>query len=145
LIAYDTNLLVYAHRSESPFHDRARRCVKASAEGAEAWALAWPCLHEFLGIVTNPKIFKTPTPIELALKQVGLWLASPSVITLSETVEGYWPLLEQLVKKGQVRGAKIHDARVAALALLHGADELLTADRDFSRFPELKTRNPLVD
>jgi hypothetical protein len=42
-----------------------------------------------------------------------------------------------------IQGGKIHDARVAALTLLHGVDELLSADRDFSRFPDLSCRNPL--
>lgn len=142
MIAFDTNLLVYAHRADSPFHPAAARLVREAAEGTGPWALPWPCLHEFLGIVTNPKIFKTPTPVAAALNQVRLWLASPVAVTLAET-EGYWPVLERLVARGKIQGAKIHDARVAALALFHGVDELLSADRDFSRFPELKTRNPL--
>lgn len=144
MIAFDTNLLVYAHRAESPFHAVARSLVRAAAEGVDPWALPWPCLHEFLGIVTNPKIFKTPTPVEAALAQVKLWLASPKAVTLAEAPEGYWDVFERLVKKGRIHGAKIHDARVAALAVFHRVDELLTADRDFSRFPELKTRNPLA-
>jgi predicted nucleic acid-binding protein len=42
-------------------------------------------------------------------------------------------------------GAQVHDARIAALCLHHGVTELWTADRDFGRFPELRTRNPLID
>ena len=144
MIAFDTNLLVYAHRAESPFHERAARVVRDAATGSAPWALPWPCLHEFLGIVTNPKIFKTPTPVDHAVAQVEAWLASPSLVTLSEEREGYWEVLARLLKAGRVQGAKVHDARVAALALFHGVDELLTADRDFSRFPNLVTRNPLA-
>jgi hypothetical protein len=33
---------------------------------------------------------------------------------------------------------------VAALCFLHGVRELWSADRDFSRFPNLKVKNPLV-
>jgi uncharacterized protein len=142
--AFDTNLLVYAHRGESPFHPRAKSLLSEAAEGTELWALPWPCLHEFLSIVTNPKIFKTPTPLDAALSQVQVWLSSPTVVTLAEDKEGYWEVLADLARKGKLHGAKIHDARVAALALFHGVDELLTADRDFSRFPELPTRNPLT-
>jgi len=142
--AFDTNLLVYAHRAESPFHARAKALVVEAAQGTEAWALPWPCLHEFLSIVTNPRIFKTPTPLDVALAQVDAWLSSPTLVTLGEEREGYWEVLAHLARKGRIQGAKVHDARVAALALFHGVDELLTADRDFSRFPDLPTRNPLA-
>src|SRR5207248_1224835 len=135
--AFDTNLLVYAHRSESPFHDRARSLLTKAAEGGEAWALPWPCIHEFLAIVTNPRILKTPTPLDEALAQVEAWLSSPTVVTLGEEPQGYWEVLARLVRKGRIQGPMVHDARVAALAILHEVDELLTADRDFGRFPEL--------
>jgi toxin-antitoxin system PIN domain toxin len=99
-------------------------------------------VHEFLAIVTNPRIFKTPTPTAKAVDQIDAWLASPSVRLLAED-EGYLEVLKRVVAEGRVSGGKIHDARVAALAIFHGARELLTADRDFSRFPSLTTRNPL--
>jgi uncharacterized protein len=62
---------------------------------------------------------------------------------LAETA-GYWPVLERLLSAGRVTGAKVHDARIAALCLCHGVAEIWSADRDFTRFPELKKRNPLV-
>ena len=40
-------------------------------------------------------------------------------------------------------GCAVHDARIAALCLHHGVKKLLSADRDFSRFPQLVTANPL--
>lgn len=142
MIAFDTNILVYAHRKDSAFHDRARACVQRAAESTEAWAIPWPCVHEFLAIVTNAKIFKTPTPPAEALAQVEAWLGSPSLRLLAEDV-GYLDVLDKIVRDGRIAGAKIHDARVAALALFHGVRALLTADRDFSRFPAVVTRNPL--
>jgi uncharacterized protein len=142
MIALDTNILVYAHRKDSSFHDRARACVQAIAEKSEPWAIPWPCVHEFLAIVTNAKIFKTPTPPHEALAQLDAWLASPSVRLLAEDI-GYLEVLARFVREGRITGAKIHDARIAALATFHGVDELLTADRDFSRFPALTVRNPL--
>jgi uncharacterized protein len=142
VIAFDTNILIYAHRGDSAFHDRARRCLRETAEKDEAWAIPWPCVHEFLAVVTNPKIFHTPTPTPDALAQIDAWLASPSLRLLSEET-GYLEILRKLVRDGRIKGAKIHDARVAAIAILHGVDELLTADRDFSRFPTLTVRNPL--
>ena len=89
MIAYDTNFLVYAHRRESLFHERALAVVTATAEGDEPWALLWPCVHEFIGVVTNPRIYKTATPIDEALTVVKAWTASPSVVLLSEESLGY--------------------------------------------------------
>ncbi len=142
MIAFDTNILVYAHRSDSAFHPRAQRCLREAAEKDAPWAIPWPCIHEFLAVVTNPKVFRTPTPTSAALGQIDVWLAAPSLRLLSEDA-GYLDVLRRIVHAGQIKGAKIHDARVAALAIFHGVDELLTADRDFSRFPTLTVRNPL--
>ena len=144
MIAYDTNLLVYAHRRESPFHERARTAVTDTAQGAEPWALLWPCLHEFIGVVTNPRIYKTPPPIGDALKAARAWAASPSAVLLSEESLGYLDVLARLCLAGKIQGARVHDARIAALAIHHGVTTLRTADRDFSRFPELLVENPLV-
>ena len=143
MIAVDTNLLVYAHREDSPWHDTAYGKIVELAEGRGAWAIPWPCLHEFLAIVTHPKIYAPPTPLEAALEQVAAWLESPSLVLLAESA-GYWPKLRLTLQVGRVAGPQIHDARIAALCQSHGVRELWTADRDFGRFPALKVKNPLV-
>ena len=143
MIAFDTNILVYAHRSDAPFHERAEELVRAAAEDVEPWALLWPCLHEFVAVVTHPRIFKNPTPLGNALEQVEEWLKSPTVVVLGEA-DGYWAALSHLARSGRIQGPKIHDARIAALATFHDVDELWSADRDFNRFSVLKVRNPLV-
>jgi toxin-antitoxin system PIN domain toxin len=142
MIAVDSNILVYAHREESPSHAPAYACLAGLAEGRAPWAIPWPCLHEFLAITTHPRIYAPPTPLDLAIDQIDAWLESPSLVLLAET-EDYWPRLRALMREGQVVGAKIHDARVAAICLQHGVSELWTIDRDFSRFPALRVRNPL--
>ncbi|MCC6897801.1 MAG: PIN domain-containing protein [Polyangiaceae bacterium] len=143
MIAVDTNILVYSHRSDSPFHARAVGVVRELVEGGTRWALPWPCLHEFMANVTNARIYKKPTPLALALQQAGQWLGSPSVRLLAEE-EGYWDALAELLRSSQVTGAKVHDARIAALCISHGVTELWTADRDFNRFAALRTENQLV-
>jgi len=143
MIAVDTNILVYAHREDSPFHAAAYAAVAALAEGRGAWALPWPCLHEFFAIATHPRIYDPPTPVELALDQIDAWLESPSAVVLGEP-EGYWGVARPLLAAAKVTGARVHDARVAALCAAHGVAELWSADRDFGRFPALKVRNPLV-
>jgi len=143
MIAVDTNILVYAHREDSPWHEQAFACLVSLAQGRAAWAIPWPCLHEFLAIVTHPKIYNPPSPLQTALAQVDAWLEAPGLVPLAET-GSYWPELRGLLTAGRVAGAQVHDARVAALCRLHGVTELWSADRDFGRFPALKTRNPLV-
>ncbi|HME57731.1 MAG TPA: TA system VapC family ribonuclease toxin [Terracidiphilus sp.] len=143
MIAVDSNVLVYAHREDSAWHDPAYACLLEVAEGRDPWAVPWPCLHEFMAIVTHPRIYAPPTPLETALEQVQAWLESPGLVLLGET-ESYWQQLEGLLRPARVCGAQVHDARVAALCLEHGITELWTADRDFSRFPALKVRNPLI-
>jgi toxin-antitoxin system PIN domain toxin len=143
MIAVDTNVLVYAHRQESEWHDRAERAVRQLAEGVAAWTIPWPCVHEFLAITTHPRIFRTPTPVEAALDQIDAWFESPSLAMLSED-EGYWATFRTLMGRARVDGPRIHDARVAALCLSHAVHELWTADRDFSSFSALRVRNPLV-
>jgi toxin-antitoxin system PIN domain toxin len=144
LIAVDTNILVYAHREDSDWHEQAYSKIVQLAEGLAPWAIPWPCIHEFLAIVTHPKIYSPPTPLTEAVDQINAWFEAPSLRLLTE-FEGYWKNLRTIVEAGRIAGAQIHDARIAALCMLHGVRILWTADRDFSRFPELNTQNPLVD
>jgi hypothetical protein len=143
VIAVDTNLLVYAHRGDSPFHEIALQSVALLAESIPAWAIPWPCLHEFFSIVTHPRIYAPPTPVDEAIDQVDAWLESPSLRVLAES-EMHWEVLRRLIARGKVSGPQVHDARIAALCLQHGVQELWSADRDFSRYPELRTVNPLI-
>jgi toxin-antitoxin system PIN domain toxin len=143
VIALDTNLLVYAHRADAPFHAAALTVIKDIAEGSRPWAIPWPCLHEFLAKVTHPRIFRAPTDLELAFRQVAEWLRSPSARTIGEGEE-YMETFAHVLLESKVTGAKVHDARIAAICLTNGVDELLSADRDFSRFARLRVRNPLT-
>jgi toxin-antitoxin system PIN domain toxin len=140
MIAVDTNILVHAHRNDSPWHDAATKAL--STLGAERWAIPWPCVHEFCAVVTHPRIFDPPTPLEDALLAVDSWRAS-SLQLLGETEE-HWTVLAEILRQGRIVGPMVHDARVAAICLQHGVEELWTLDRDFSRFPTLRVRNPLV-
>jgi toxin-antitoxin system PIN domain toxin len=143
MIGIDSNLLVYAHREDSPWHAAAFDRVVQLAEGRTPWAIPWPCIHEFLAIVTHPRIYSPPTPLAKAIDQVEAWLESPSLVLISESEE-YWPELRTILQTGRVCGPQVHDARVAALCQQHGVSELWSADRDFGRFPGLIVRNPLV-
>lgn len=143
LIAVDTNILVYAHREDSPFHEQAFARLELLANSKAAWAIPWPCLHEFYSIVTHARIFNPPSPQHTAIDQVDAWLESPSLHLIGETI-GHWSELSGLLVPGKLTGPRIHDARIAAICIQHGVNELWTADRDFSAFPALKVRNPCL-
>jgi uncharacterized protein len=143
MIAVDSNLLVYAHREDSPWHEAAYARIIELAEGRAPWAIPWPCIHEFLAIVTHPRIYSPPTPPKNAIDQVEAWLESPTLVMLSESPD-YWPLLRLTLQGSRVSGPQVHDARIATICEQHGVNELWTVDRDFSRFPGLTVRNPLV-
>lgn len=143
MIAVDANILVYAHRADSEWHEPAALKMAALAEGRNPWAIPWPCVHEFLAIVTHPRIYDPPSTMRQGLDQVEAWLASPSLALLGESVE-HWAILKHAVVQGKIRGPMVHDARVAAICLAHGVSELWTADRDFSRVSQIVTRNPLL-
>jgi uncharacterized protein len=144
MTAVETNILVYAHRTDSPMHDAADRCLTELAESGLPWAIPWPCIHEFLAITTHPKIYRPSTPLDDAIAQVQCWMEAPSLVLIGEGAD-YWQTLERTLRAGNVMGPRVHDARIAAICVQHGVTELWSADRDLARFPELNVRNPLAD
>jgi uncharacterized protein len=143
VIAIDTNLLVYAYREDSDFHRVAAECLRPVIEGSDPWALPWPSVHEFIGVVTSGRVYKPASPLPSVIAFLESLFGSPQLHLLAES-PGYFERLRELALAAKLSGPRIHDARIAALCLHHGVRELWTADRDFSMFPKLKTRNPLV-
>lgn len=143
MIALDTNLLVYAYREDSEFHTAAMEQLRPVIEGGSPWALPWTCIHEFIGVVTSGRVYKPASPLANVLGFLDSLMTSPQVQLLSES-SGYFEKLRELALAAKLSGPRIHAARIAALCLRHGVRELWTADRDFSAFRQLKTRNPLV-
>ena len=143
MIAVDTNILVYAHREDSPWHAKALEKVTSLANSGAPWAITWPSVHEFIAIVTHPKIYDPPTPLTTALATIEAWQASSQLRFLGEGL-GYFEKLSAQATAAMIRGPKIHDARIAAICLNHGVKKLWTGDRDFSSFPQLSCENPLV-
>lgn len=141
--AVDTNILVYAHREDCAFHSKALAVMQELANGNSSWAIPWPCVHEFLAVVTHPKIYSPPTPLTTALAAMRAWIDSPMCEMIGEGPE-YFPVIERLSAAAKLCGPMIHDARIAAICQHNGISALLSCDRDFSRFPQLKTINPLT-
>ena len=141
MIAVDTNLLVYAHRSDSPFHVQAEAVMRRLAEGAGAWCLPWPCVFEFWNVVTHPRVFNPPSTPAQALAQLQAWMDAPSCQLIGDLPAMRGGLAS--LATADVRNGLVHDGRIALLCQAHGVDELWSVDRDFSRFPWLRVRNPL--
>lgn len=138
--AVDSNVLVYAFSSESKFHDQASTAITELASGKALWAIPWACIHEFYSTVTHRALFPHPDRSAQARAQIAEWMRSPSLKLLSESRE-HWHTLERLITSAGITGPMIHDAKIAAICLDHGVTELLTFDRDFARFPDLKVRS----
>ncbi len=136
-IVVDTNVLVYAHRAESAKHVAAAARVRSLATGSVPFALAWPCIYEFMRVVTHPRVFNTPTPAAVAWQFIRDLLELPIVSALSET-DRHAEILTRVLKESRVAGSLVHDAHVVALAVEHGFDEILTEDGDFHRFPGVR-------
>jgi uncharacterized protein len=144
MIAVDTNVLVYAHRREVAEHTVAQDRLRALAEGRDPWAIPWPCVYEFFSVVTNPRIWRqTASTPQQAWAQLEAWFAAPTLQLLGES-QGFASVLSGIVRRPRVRGAVVHDARIAAICVAHGVEALLTRDRDFSLFPELELQNPFA-
>lgn len=143
MIALDTNVLVYARRAESPHHSSAKALVASLAEGNAPWALPWTVVYEFVRVVTHPRVFDPPSALDAVIRDLESLLGSPSLTMLGEGPGHVRHMAEQL-REGAASGNLAHDAHIAALVVEHGVSELLTADRDFSRFPGVRARNPFA-
>ena len=143
MIAVDTNILVYAHRTDIREHLPAREALERLTATANHWAIPLPCLHEFYAVVTGPAFGRNRTPPERAFDTLRVWATHPGCRLLSES-ESHLATLEALCLRGMLGGGSVHDAKIAAICLDHAVSELWTCDRDFNRFPDLPIRNPLI-
>jgi toxin-antitoxin system PIN domain toxin len=141
--AIDTNVLVYAAQDKSVGHSIAEQEIKELAEGALPWAIPWPCIYEFLRVVTHPMAYHPAIPLQVAIKELRGLLSAPGLILLGETAV-HMDVLTKILSESGATGNLVHDAHIAALCLEHGVSELITGDRDFARFPSLKIRNPFA-
>jgi len=137
----DVNVLIYAHRVESPEHERYAEWLTNAAQGPEPFALSELGASGFVRIVTNPKIWQEPTTTKDALEFIER-LRSRSNVRLLTHGPASWDIFAQLCLAARARGKLVADAYHAALAIEHGC-ELITADADFGRFPGLRHRHPL--
>jgi uncharacterized protein len=133
VIAVDTNVLIYAHRSETERHDAASKKLKDLAESDTPWGLPVFCIAEFVRIVTHLRVFAPPSDLRTALDFVDRLLESPSVRLLLPG-QTYPSTFRGICEAAEVRGNLAFDAQIAAVCIENGVREIVTADRDFARF-----------
>jgi uncharacterized protein len=137
----DVNVLLYAHRLDVPRHQDYANWLGDLLAGQEPYGISDLVLSGFLRIVTNPKVFKQPTPMETALGFTELVRTQANCVPV-EPGPRHWDLFTGLCRTAGVKGNLVPDAYLAALAIESGS-EWITTDRDFSRFPGLRWRHPL--
>jgi uncharacterized protein len=141
MILTDANLLLYAYNEDAAEHAAARRWLEQQLSAPEHFCLSWQTVTAFLRIGTNARAFAQPFSVEEATSIVSEWLGRPQVVILTPG-ERHWEVLTNLLAAGQAAGPLVMDAHLAALSIEHGC-VLATTDRDFARFPGLRTINPL--
>jgi hypothetical protein len=142
MLAPDVNVLVYAHREELTEHAACRAWLERTVAGDAAFALFDLVLSGFVRVVTHPRVFKTPTPLEVALAFAGELRAQPNCVVVQPGAR-HWSIFERLSRAAGVRGNLVADAYLAALAIESGC-EWVTTDRDYSRFDGLRWSHPLA-
>jgi hypothetical protein len=137
----DINVLVYAHREESREHAAYAQFVLEMVNSPEAFGLSEAVLSGFVRVVTNPRIFRQPTPIGIAIEFCESLRHSPQAVILSPG-ERNWKIFCDLCRDLPAAGKLVADAWHATLAIEHGC-EWISTDADFARFPHLRWRHPL--
>lgn len=137
----DVNVLVYAHRPESPDHARYRDWLNHARRADEPLGVSSLVLSGFLRIVTHPRIFRDPTPLTDAMNFVESMHTAPNALWV-QPGHRHWQIFTRLCRATDTRGNLVPDAYLAALAIEQGAT-WYSADRNFARFPELRWRHPI--
>ena len=139
MILPDVNVLVYAHREDSPLHAPAKAWLEAALAGSESLGVSDLVLSGFVRVVTHPKVFVNPTPLDRALEFADYVRSSPRAVRV-EPGERHWALFLDLCRGARVKGNLVPDAYFAALAIESGG-EWITSDRAYARFSGLRWRS----
>ncbi len=142
MILIDTNVLVNAHRPEADRHGEYRDWVGNIVNSPEPYAVADFVLLAMIAIVTSRRIYADPTPPQIALEFAERLRSQPHAMVVAPGAR-FWPIFRGLCETAEARGNLIPEAYLAALAIEHGC-ELVTADRDFKKFPGLRSSHPLI-
>jgi len=141
VLLLDLNVLVYAHRADATDHARYREWLERVLADEPAFGISELVLSGFIRVVTHPKVFRDPSPLERAVSFAETLRDHPNCILVAPGRQ-HWDIFARLCRTAGAKGNLVADAYLAALAIEHGA-EWITTDRDYSRFPGLRYRHPL--
>jgi toxin-antitoxin system PIN domain toxin len=142
MLCVDVNVLVYAHRPESPRHDGYRSWLEEARRGVEPLGIPGMVQSGFVRVVTHPRVFKEPTPLDTALEFIEAVRGSPATVPIAPG-ERHWGIFTDLCRQLDARGNRVPDAFLAAMAIEQGAT-FVSADRGFAGFPGLRWIDPLA-
>ncbi len=143
MVVVDTNILIYAADTASPFHDRCRAWLEERRSTPAAWYVTWPIVYEFLRVSTHSRVARRPLNAASAWEFVSALLATPGLAVLSPS-ERHADIAGQLVKDmPHLAGNIFHDAHTAVLMREHGIKQICTRDTDFHRFKFLDVIDPI--
>ena len=134
----DVNVLVAAFRTDHTHHGVARAWLESTTAGVESMGLTDSVLAAVVRVVTNPRVFRTPTPPTRIFGQLDKLRERGHIVRPGRT---WWSVFAQLCEQAGARGPLVADAAHAATAIEAGAT-WVTFDRDFARFPGLRWQTP---
>jgi hypothetical protein len=138
MILWDVNLWVYAFRTDSPFHEAARDELESSSRAGNSFLFTPHVAASFLRLVTNPRIFTHPSPLEEAWTFVNVLEARGRATTV-DVDQMTFGIFKHLSLVSRASGNEIPDALLASIAIRHDAT-LVTADRRFEHYDGLSLR-----
>ena len=144
MLAVDTNVLVYAADTNSPYHAACHQWLQRQRTRPDAWFTTWPILYEFLRVTTHPRVMRRPWGLAVAWQFVTALLASPGLSVLVQTQRHAEVAGQVISELPHIAGNLVHDTHTAILMREHGVRRICTRDADFSRFPFLEVIDPLL-
>lgn len=142
MIIPDVNLLIYATNSDSRLHGRAREWWRSTLAGDELVGIPWASILGFLRLSTSTSVYQKPLSMDAAVAIVETWLESPNVLLINPGLRHVHAL--RVFTPQAEGGSIVNDVHLAVLAWEHGGT-VYSADRDFSRIPQVAWINPLTD
>jgi uncharacterized protein len=136
----DVNVVLAAHRDDHPHFELARTWLTEMLAMGSSFAVTDLVAGSFLRLATNRRIFAVPTPIPDAFAYLRALRAQPGHVLLVPGPRHLEPLEHQCAS-AEASGDLIPDAQLAAVAIEH-ACELVSFDRDFARFSEVRWIRP---
>ncbi len=140
----DTNVLVYATHTGSPFHDRARGLVEHLVAGPGLAYVFWPAILGYLRIVTHPTILESPLSNDEAMSNVEALIAPPHIRTAGEG-DDFWATFRRIAGDVRPRGNQLPDAHLVTLMREHGVSTIWSHDPDFRKFRGITVKDPFTE